>query len=332
MPTTATNPIEIVLASYNGEKHLGAQIDSIFAQTYQNWHLLIGDDHSEDATLSILKELQRQYPDKISIYPSEQRLGLVQNFSRLLELTSAEYIMLCDQDDYWLPQKIEKSFIKIKELEKEWGKEVPLLVHTDMEIVDEDLKLIDKSQWKRQQFNPRRSGKLNAILMQNASWGCTMIINRNLIHLALPAPTEGFVHDYWLVLVASAFGQVGYVPEATMLYRQHEKNLVGSKNINFKWFINNVLKDPLYQPQMELRMMKHMVRAYVFYKRYQACLTEQQKEMIESFIDLKYQPLWKELYWRWKYDFFNHGFWPNLGLILATMRMGKAISKYRLRR
>lgn len=331
MPGLPSDRIDIVMGVFNGEKYLHDQIDSIVAQTYQNWHLLIGEDQSIDNSLSILKEIQSKYPDKISLYPAEINLGLVQNFSRLLELSDAKYMMFCDQDDYWFPEKIEKSLQKIKEMENQWGEEIPLLVHTDMEIFDDDLKIVSKSMWKGQRFKPKRSEKLGAVLMQNAAWGCTMMFNRNLLDLALPIPEEGFFHDYWLALVAAAFGHIGYLDEPTLLYRQHDNNVVGSKNIDFHWFVDKVIKNPLYQSQTEKRMMKLMMRAYIFYTRYYANLTDQQKEVLESFIELKYQPLWKELYWRWKYDFFNYGFWSNVGLVLATIRMGMADARFRFR-
>ncbi|MBA3238472.1 MAG: glycosyltransferase family 2 protein [Parachlamydiaceae bacterium] len=322
--------IEIVMGTYNGAKYVRPQVESLLAQTYQDWHLIIGDDQSIDETAIVLQELQEKYPDKITLFLFKNGMGIAQNFSRLLELTNAEYVMFCDQDDFWFPEKIAKTFLKLQELENKWGKETPLLVHTDMKIVGEQLNVLSTSHWKRQKFNPKRGGKLNATLMQNVSWGCTMMFNSSLVQLATPIPPEGFVHDFWLVIVASAFGKVDYLDEPTMLYRQHDTNVVGSTEINFRWFINNVLKDPHYQPKIELRIMKCMVRAYAIYKRYEALLTGQQKELLEAFIDLKYQPLWKELYLRWKYDFLNHGFWPNVAFLLVTIRMGLGDPRYRL--
>lgn len=315
--------VEIIMGTYNGAKYVRQQVESLLAQTYQDWHLLVGDDQSTDDTATIIQELQEKYPDKISVFLFKHGVGFAQNYSRLLELTNAEYVMFCDQDDFWFPEKIAKSLCKMQEMENRWGKETPLAVHTDMKIGDEELHVIGDSHWKRQKFNAERAGQLNAILVQNVSWGCTMIFNSTLVQLATPIPPAGFVHDDWLALVAAAFGHIGYLEEPTMLYRQHGTNVVGSKEIDFRWFINNVLKDPLYQPVTAERIMKCMVRAYAFYKRYEAMLTDQQKELLEAFIDLKYQPIWKELYLRWKYDFLRHGFWPNVGLLLATIRMGR---------
>jgi glycosyltransferase involved in cell wall biosynthesis len=327
MNQTKNDSVDIVLATYNGAKFLTEQINSILNQTYPNWHLLIGDDGSTDSTPEILQAFKGIYPDKITICPFKDNVGVSQNFSRLLELTDAPYMMLCDQDDFWLPEKIELTLFKMKELEETWGSEEPLLVHTDMEVVDDNLNLIAASQWKRQHLNPKDSVKLNAVLMQNASWGCTMMFNRALIDIALPIPTESFIHDYWLVLVAAACGHIDYVNKPTMLYRQHEKNWIGSKAANFSWFIENIKAGSEHQEKIEMRMMKNMVRGYILYKRYHNVLSEEQRNLLVHFINLKYQPLWKELYWRMRYGFTNHGFWPNVDLLLTTIRMGRADPK-----
>lgn len=239
--------------------------------------------------------------------------------------------MYCDQDDVWFPDKIERTLTKMKALEDKWGKDIPLLVHTDMEVVDGNLKVIDASHRRRQGINPVRSGKLNAALVQSGMWGCTMMFNRKLIDLATPIPLEGMVHDAWLALIASACGKIDFLKEPTMFYRQHSSNWAGSLGSDFPWFIKYVLKNPDFQKHSELRFMRCMVRGYYFYKRYGTFLNDSQRDMLEAFIDLKYEPVWKELYLRWKYGFWNHGFWPNVGLIIATMRMGKGDPKYRQR-
>lgn len=321
--------VEIVMATYNGVKHLQQQIDSIFNQTHTNWTLLIGDDRSTDNTPMFLAELQNKHPEKVKFLPFKTNAGIVGNFSRILEMTEADYVMFADQDDVWFPEKIEKTLHKMAELEKQYGEDVPLLVHTDMIVVDDDLKVIDKSHWHRLRFNPKHSGELNRVLVQTAAWGCTMLFNRKLVNIATPIPPEAFVHDYWLVLVAAGCGHVGYVKEPTLYYRQHSNQWLGSRAPDFAWFKNEMLNNPKFQNDEELRIMKHMLRGYMFYKRYDNFLSDEQKQMVEAFIDMKYQPLWKELYWKFKYRFYNHGFWKNLAFTIASIRMGRADPKYR---
>ena len=99
--------IDVLLATYNGEKYLKEQIDSILNQTYQNIHLIISDDCSKDETQKILKEYKEK-DDRITVYIQEQNLGYIKNFEFLLEKVESDYYMLSDQDDVWLPEKIEK--------------------------------------------------------------------------------------------------------------------------------------------------------------------------------------------------------------------------------
>ncbi len=321
--------VEIVMASYNGAKYLPRQIDSLFAQTHKNWSLLVGDDASTDETLKFLEELQKNHPDKIKILPFKNNVGIISNFSRTLELADSDYVMFCDQDDEWKPEKIEKSLNKLLELEKKYGNDVPLLVHTDMTVVDNNLQIIDKSHWHRLRITPVNTCKLNRVLVQNGAWGCTMLFNRKLVNMATPIPFEGFVHDYWLALVASGCGHMDYIDDPTVFYRQHENQWLGSRQPDYTWFKSEMSNYQKFQGESELRIMKHMLRAFVFYKRYENFLSDDQKQMVEAFIEMKYQPLWKELYWKMKYGFFNHGFWKNLAFTMASIRMGQANPKYR---
>lgn len=324
------NQIDIVMGTYNGSKFLKHQLESIFSQTYPHFHLTIGDDASHDQTVQILEEFQQKYPNKITVFAFKHNAGVLRNFSRLIELSEAPYVMLADQDDIWFPNKVEVTLAKMKRLEKTWGSETPLLIHTDMQVIDESGKLLFPSHWKLQGFNPEKSRVLNSLLMQNSSWGCTMLFNRALCELANPLPDEGFVHDYWLVLVAAALGKIDYICEPTMQFRLHQSNWVGTKTPNFTSFVKYVFKNPDFPNHAELRIMKCIVRAFYLYKRYQFSLSQDKKEILENFIHLKNHSFWKEMYLRSKYHFFYQGFWPNIALLIATIHYGKSPIKYQL--
>ncbi len=168
------------------------------------------------------------------IIPSEgQNLGACGNFSRLLEQADAPYVMFCDQDDVWLPDKIEITLAAMRELERQHGAETPLLVHTDLMVVDERLNRLGKSLWLFQCTEPQRLTKLNRLLMQNFATGCTVMINRALRDLAVPVPAEALMYDWWLALVATAFGRVAAVEDPTVLYRQHGRNDTGATRWSF---------------------------------------------------------------------------------------------------
>ena len=136
--------IDILLATYNGEKFVKEQIESILNQTYENFNLIISDDASTDNTLNILEEYEKK-DTRIKVFKKEKNKGLIDNFEFLLKNVTSDYFMFSDQDDIWKKDKIEKSINKLKE-------ESLGLVYTDLEIVDEKLNVIYPSYWKYKQI------------------------------------------------------------------------------------------------------------------------------------------------------------------------------------
>ena len=239
---TAVPEIEILLATYNGEKYLDEQLASLFGQAWANWRLLVHDDGSTDCTLAIVRHYQQIYPEKIIILnDAGSRLGSCKNFGLLLENSSAPYIMFCDQDDIWLPGKIEMTVKKMAEMTDLYGSDVPMLVYSDMKIVDKHLNVKSRSFWRSQSFNPRTGKKLNRLIVSNVINGSTVMINRKLRDLSLPFPDEALMHDWWVGLVAVALGKTEYIAEPTVLYRQHEENVVGAKwEMSFSYWTEQI--------------------------------------------------------------------------------------------
>ncbi|MDV3426289.1 MAG: glycosyltransferase, partial [Bacillota bacterium] len=172
--------VTILLATYNCEKFLRTQLDSIIYQTHTNWELIVSDDSSSDKTSDILNEYKLKYPEKIYILNNEKRFGNARdNFFHLLENCIGSYIMFCDHDDKWLPKKIELTLAKMLETEKKQPPHTPVLVHTDLNVVDGELNMIAPSLMKFQDISPERI-KLNNLLVQNVITGCTVMINKEL--------------------------------------------------------------------------------------------------------------------------------------------------------
>ena len=221
----------ILLATYNGSKYIAEMIESILKQDDPNWSMVLSDDQSSDDTAAILEAYSRKYPDRIFHYRSGIHFGSAQyHFMHLLKtFHDAPYIMFCDQDDVWHADKIRKTLSKMKEVETV-GK--PAMVHTDLRVVDQDLRELHPSFIRYSKLDGRRT-ELHHLLMQNVATGCTMMINRPLAEMATAAiPEENMLmHDWWLALIASALGTVGYLDEATIDYRQHGGNAVGAKNV-----------------------------------------------------------------------------------------------------
>lgn len=238
----SSQTVDILLATYNGGTFLPEQIESIFSQTFTNWRIIARDDGSTDETVQVLREYATRYPGRINVVVNpEKALRAKDNFARLMEYATAPYIMFCDQDDVWLPDKIEVSLKRIVELEKVFGQGKPLLLHTDLKVVNSKLEPIGDSFWKYQNLQPEHSKCWRNLLVQNTVTGCTTLFNRSLARLAHPIPPRAIMHDWWLALVASLFGRVEYLNQQTVLYRQHSSNDTGAKAWGWPWIKSKLL-------------------------------------------------------------------------------------------
>ena len=224
--------VSIALCTFNGEKYILDQLRSIRSQTRKPDELVVCDDASTDKTLDILYSFKKSCPFPLHIFKNETNLGSSNNFGKALQLCEGDVIALSDQDDVWLPHKIKVTLDTMTALEKRHRKNKSLLVHTDAKVVDENLHEIAPSLWQYQKSNPGKGSTLKRLLLQNVATGCTVMVNKTLRDMMLPIPPEAMMHDWWMALVASALGQIAYVSEPTLLYRQHEKNDTGAKPWN----------------------------------------------------------------------------------------------------
>lgn len=225
--------IEILLATYNGECWLQELLDSLKAQTSQEWTILARDDGSTDGTLDILRRFELSNPELVRIIQGPKSLpGPMGNFAALIEASSAPYVMFCDQDDVWLPEKIQRLLDVMQKTERECPDDTPVLVHSDLRVVDRNLKVIANSFWDYQYLN-RGKSVFGRLLVENVVTGCASILNRALINAAMPIPQEAIMHDWWMALVASAFGKIVPIDDPLVLYRQHGDNNLGAMAFSF---------------------------------------------------------------------------------------------------
>lgn len=228
--------VSVLVATYQGAAFIATQLKSLLHQTYSDLQIFVRDDGSQDATREIVEKMAKRFPEKISLLQERKNLGIKGNFSRLMEVApSTPYIAFCDQDDWWQPDKIAISVQEMLRLERIWGQETPLLVHTDLEVVDQDLGRISPSFWDYCYISPQKDA-LPRLLNQNVVTGCTMLINRALLEKAWPIPPEAWMHDWWIALVAGCFGKIGSLPTAPILYRQHGNNDTGARSFYQKIF------------------------------------------------------------------------------------------------
>ena len=222
--------VEILLATFNGERFLRQQIDSLLNQDYQNIRVLARDDGSSDGTMAVLREYAELFPEKFRLLVTEASTSHPKwNFLELLKTSTADYICLSDQDDVWLPFKVRSEKQAMDQLERRYGPQVPLLVFSDLRIVDESLKELDSSFWKRNRIRPESIHRLQVLLGQNVLTGCTAMLNRKLVELSLRMPEEAQMHDRWIALLAASMGKSLALPQQTVLYRQHQNNVIGSR-------------------------------------------------------------------------------------------------------
>lgn len=221
--------ITILMATYNGAQFLAEQIDSLLRQTVQDFRIVIRDDCSTDETWTILQAYQARWPEKIRILKSESNSGSAKyNFMELALHYQDDYIMFCDQDDVWNDDKIAISLQAIQDAEVEYGKDTPLLAHTDLTVVNHDLEMIYPSLVYIAKIPVYRED-YQAITIRNTVHGCTAIYNRALAEVLRNAPFC-MMHDWWVALTAASFGRIVYCPEATIQYRQHGNNTFGAAN------------------------------------------------------------------------------------------------------
>tara|TARA_R110001583_G_scaffold118774_1_gene270238 strand:+ start:5208 stop:6035 length:828 start_codon:yes stop_codon:yes gene_type:complete len=239
--------IQILLATFNGAKYLEVQLDSLLAQTYNSWTLLVHDDGSEDQTFDILKAYQRKYPDIIEILEDGLIFGNARdNFTHLITNATSEYVMFCDQDDVWLPEKIEKTVAKMQVLERLYAG-LPIVVHTDLVVVDESLHSIAPSMFEYQGLD-KSINSLLQILAKNSVTGCTMMVNQQAIAVSLPILSSAVMHDWWIAAnVIKQQGVVEFIDEPLIRYRQHSSNSVGAKKQSIFTFVNRCFTYAFHQ-------------------------------------------------------------------------------------
>ena len=267
--------VDIVLATYNGRSYLQQQLDSLLGQSVKNTRILIGDDGSTDGTLDLLTQYAEKFSDRVELLPTQRGgKGASANFSHLLLATDAPYVFLCDQDDVWDEDKISVSLKCIRDLESQYGTDTPILVHTDLRVVDQHLETISDSFFGFQRLDAQ-AASLKQLLAQNMVTGCTVVVNRVLLNKALPVPDSAIMHDWWLALVAAAFGKIGFVDRATMSYRQHGTNTVGAKGwtvafiaARLKQLVSGVGAGELLRPGIK--------QAEAFLQRYESSLSAEQ--------------------------------------------------------
>lgn len=311
--------IDILLATYNGERYIAEQLDSLMRQTWPDFRVLARDDGSTDSTRDILKQYAAAYPNRIVLCEDHDNRGVIANFAELMRRSQAPYLMLCDQDDVWLPGKVHTTFAALKRLERKHGGDTPLLVHTDLQVVNEALETIAPSFLKQAHLHTGHT--LGQLLLKNNVTGCTALFNRPLLEKALPIPSACMMHDWWLALVAAAFGHAAFLPRADILYRQHSNNVAGQIRYGWGHIVKGVVTGVRAGGWRRGRMrgiLKTIAQAELFLAQYEDQLGPHHRRLLRAFINLKSPGAMRKRIDILRYGLRDASFMRTLGMLIAV--------------
>lgn len=220
--------ISVVMATYNGEKYINEQLDSILSQTVKANEIIIIDDKSTDGTFSILEKYKSKYTNLIQIYKNEINEGYIKTFYKAISKAKGKYIFLCDQDDVWEKNKIDImiSYMKTKPY---------MILNSNYSLIDENGKKLKEKIFLNRNFKVsfNRKIQINEILKYNVSMGCTSVITQNMQNVIVQnidlLCDYAVPHDWMINIIAALNGKLGYINRKTIKYRLHEKNTIGLK-------------------------------------------------------------------------------------------------------
>ncbi len=280
--------IDILLAAYNGGHFLKEQLDSLLKTAVGDARVLVQDDGSSDDTVEILHAYQNAHPDVIRIVTGpDHEKSAKGNFMSLLLASDGDYLFFSDQDDVWAPDKVSASMQRMREGEAQYGKDCPLLVHTDLAVVDAALTPIASSFWKYQKLDPQPT--LARLLAQNSITGCATLINRPLADLMkLGSPQDMLMHDWWAALCAASMGHILTVDKPLIQYRQHGSNQLGATGFDPKRDVKRAAQDGA---SIQKRLHDTMAQAKAFCTCYESMMPEKVWHLVFRYASL---PLYKK--------------------------------------
>ncbi|HFI0143654.1 TPA: glycosyltransferase family 2 protein [Streptococcus suis] len=274
--------VNILMSTYNGQQFLAEQIRSIQDQTYTDWTLLVRDDGSSDKTREILQDFASQ-DSRIRLIDVEEtkNLGVIKSFHRLVHYEQADYYFFSDQDDVWLPDKLAVSLQEAQS----YPTDQPLMVYMDLTVVDQDLQVMTESMIRSQSHHANT--QLVQELTENTVTGGVAMINHSLA--SLWTKTEDIImHDWYLALLASAFGKLVFIDKAGELYRQHADNVLGARTLSKrlkKWIRPHVLFrvywDLIKNSQKQASLLLELP------------LSPSDRELVEAFVSILDKPMFE---------------------------------------
>lgn len=293
--------VNILMATYNGEKFLAQQIESIQKQTFKEWNLLIRDDGSSDKTCDIIRNFTAKDSRIRFINENEHHnLGVIKSFFTLVNYEVADFYFFSDQDDVWLPEKLSVSL----EAAQHKASDVPLLVYTDLKVVNQELNILQDSMIRAQSHHANTT--LLPELTENTVTGGTMMINHALAEKWF-TPNDILMHDWFLALLAASLGEIIYLDLPTQLYRQHDNNVLGARTMDKRFKILREGPKSIFTRYWKL-IHDSQKQASLIVDKYGDIMTANDLELIKCFIKINKQPFMTRLRWLWKYGYSKNQF------------------------
>ena len=301
--------VDVLLAACQSARYLREQLESLLAQDFSDYRVLIRDGGSTDGTVPMIRAWCAEHPDHFR-YLGSGTAGTKANFAALLAACEAPYIMFCDHDDRWMPDKVSASLARCRELEAANPAGTPVMVYSDALVTDASLEVIDRSNFHFQHLDPARVS-LRDELLQNVPFGNTMCFNRALLDKAGPIPEAAFMHDHWLALTAARFGVIGRLDRPTLCYRQHPENLFGSPCFTLPHLLHQAI---FARTQLQQRIAAYCRQAAAFRDRFGTELAPAERAMLEELAGLPEAGFWGRRIRLWRSGARKHGFRRTLGL------------------
>lgn len=229
--------ISVALCTYNGARFILEQLQSIASQTLLPDEVIISDDGSSDGSLEIVERFSTRAPFKLQCFKNSSRLGVTKNFERAISLCSGDIVFLCDQDDVWLPQKI-ATMVPLFLANEKVG-----LVFSNAFITDSQLNRLGHTVWDTFRLDKngletlKGSKAISFLIRRNVITGATAAFRMSLRDKMLPIP-DVWTHDAWIAIIAATASQIEAVDSPLILYRQHDRNVIGGRRFNI---IENIL-------------------------------------------------------------------------------------------
>ncbi len=278
--------VDIAVPTHNCARWFDEFMQSVMVQAHQDWRVVTYDDQSTDGTRDYVARWAQQLGSRMIILPNvtEVNLGPAGSYNRILQACSAAWIMLADPDDVWKPGKMAISLAAMKALETKYGANQPAIVITDAEIIDDNGERVAPSYWQWLKVRSRHVNQFHRLLMESPAISSTMTLNRVAVARALPISGLYSSQDWWLMLVACAFGRVQALTDVTVKHRRHNSNFSKMPLLASQRSVLGKIRSA--RDRLVFLLAKNKSIAEVFLSRFVDELTEPQRRAAQSVVTL----------------------------------------------